>query len=88
MTEIHLSEEDRAFIEEQVKDGRYTDVSEAVMAGIRLLKRHNTSLQQLIQAGLDDVEAGRVHSYDTAEEFLADIERLSNERKLKTGTGH
>ncbi|MGK9050030.1 type II toxin-antitoxin system ParD family antitoxin [Neorhizobium petrolearium] len=88
MTEIHLSEEDRAFIEEQVKDGRYTDVSEAVMAGIRLLKRHNTSLQQLIQAGLDDVEAGRVHSYDTAEEFLADIKRLSNERKLKTGTGH
>lgn len=88
MTEIHLSEEDRAFIEEQVKDGRYTDVSEAVMAGIRLLKRHNTSLQQLIQAGLDDVEAGRVHSYDTAEEFLADIRRLSNERKLKTGTGH
>ena len=85
MTEIHLSDEDKAFIEEQVKDGRYESAEDAVTAGIRLLRKHNASLQALIQEGLDDIEAGRVHDYDTAEAFLSDIKRLSNEHKTRAG---
>ncbi|KAB1085925.1 type II toxin-antitoxin system ParD family antitoxin [Neorhizobium galegae] len=91
MTEIHLSDEDRDFIEEQVKAGIYKDVDEVVAAGLRLLGSKEgklVELQRLIQEGIDDVEAGRVHHYASGEDLLNDIKRMSAERKHKTGTGH
>jgi antitoxin ParD1/3/4 len=91
MTEIHLSDEDRDFIEEQVKAGIYKDVDEVVAAGLRLLGSKEgklVELQRLIQEGIDDVEAGRVHQYASGEDLLNDIKRMSAERKQKTGTGH
>ncbi|CDN47223.1 type II toxin-antitoxin system ParD family antitoxin [Neorhizobium galegae] len=91
MTEIHLSDEDRDFIEEQVKAGIYKDVDEVVAAGLRLLGSKEgklVELQRLIQEGIDDVEAGRVHHYASGEDLLNDIKRMSAERKQKTGTGH
>lgn len=91
MTEIHLSDEDRDFIEEQVKAGIYKDADEVVAAGLRLLGSKEgklVELQRLIQEGIDDVEAGRVHHYASGEDLLNDIKRMSAERKQKTGTGH
>ncbi len=89
MTEIHLSEQDRAFIQEQVSAGRYKD-ADSVAAGLRLLGSGEgklAELQRLIQEGLDDVDAGRVHYYETGEGLLNDIKRMAAEQK-KTGTGH
>lgn len=40
----------------------------------------------LIQEGIDDAEAGRVHRYASQDEFLSDIKRVSVQQK--TGTGH
>ncbi len=88
MTEIHLSDKHKAFIEEQVKAGVFKGADEVMAAGLRLLQEKQESLHRLIQEGLDDVEAGRVHHYETAEEFLADIKRLSSDRKKTTGTGY
>ncbi|CDZ56134.1 type II toxin-antitoxin system ParD family antitoxin [Neorhizobium galegae] len=91
MAEIHLSDEDRDFIEEQVKAGIYKDADEVVAAGLRLLGSKEgklVELQRLIQEGIDDVEAGRVHHYASGEDLLNDIKRMSAERKQKTGTGH
>ncbi|MDE1159178.1 MAG: type II toxin-antitoxin system ParD family antitoxin [Neorhizobium sp.] len=84
MTEIHLSDEHRAFIEEQVKDGTYENAGDVVSDALRLLsseKRKFAELRQLLQEGLDDVAAGRVHSYNSAEEMLADIKQMSAARK-------
>lgn len=85
MTEIHLRAEDRAFIEEQMKGGNYESLDEVVTAGIRMLRRYDTDLRQLLQEGLDDIDTGRVHSYDTPEDFLRDIKRLSSENAPRTG---
>ncbi|WP_105385733.1 type II toxin-antitoxin system ParD family antitoxin [Neorhizobium alkalisoli] len=85
MTEIHLSDKDKAFIEEQVKAGVYKDANEAVAVGLRQLQAKTEMLKRLIQEGLDDVEAGRVHSYASAEEFSNDIKRMADEKRMGTG---
>jgi antitoxin ParD1/3/4 len=87
MTEIHLNEHDKAFVENLVKKRVYRDADEAVAAGLRLLGSEEgkfIELKRLIQEGLEDVTAGRVHRYDSAEEMLADIKRMSAARN--TGT--
>jgi antitoxin ParD1/3/4 len=87
MPEIHLSEEHDAFLTGLVEAGFYRDVASAVAGGLRLLQQKDEqffTLQKLIQEGLDDVEAGRVYRYGSAEEMLKDIKDMSPEKK--TGT--
>ena len=89
MTEIHLSEEHEAFVTELVKAGHYKDIASAVAGGLRLLQQKDEqffTLQKQIQEGLDDVEAGRVYRYESAEDMLRDIQQMSSEKK--TGTGY
>ncbi|MDO3441441.1 type II toxin-antitoxin system ParD family antitoxin [Agrobacterium sp. V1] len=89
MPEIHLSEQDEKFIEEQVAAGIYSDADAVIHAGLQLLSSEEgkrAALQLLIQEGIDDAEAGRVHRYVSQDEFLSDIKRVS--AQLKTGTGH
>lgn len=84
MTEIHLSDDDKAFIEEQVKDGRYKDADEVVAAGLRLLGSEEGEIQELrrlIQQGIDDVDAGRVMAFNSAEEMTTHILQMAEERK-------
>ena len=91
MTEIHLSEQDRAFVDRQIEAGIYKNLDDVVSAGLRLLGSEEgklVELQRLIQEGLDDVEAGRVYHYASGEEFLEDIKRLARERGSHTETGH
>lgn len=91
MTEIHLSEDDRAFVQDLVDNRVYKNADEVVAAGLRLLGSEEgkfVELQRLIQEGLDDVAAGRVHIYGSGEEFLADIKRMAAEKQGKTGNGY
>jgi len=91
MSEIHLSQKDRDFIEAQVKAGIYKDADAVVAAGLQLLNSKEGQLmeeQRLIQTGLDDVAAGRIHQYVSGEDLLADIRQMAAERMQKTGTGH
>ncbi|CAN7563092.1 type II toxin-antitoxin system ParD family antitoxin [Rhizobium sp. LjRoot30] len=91
MPEIHLSQEDRDFVEAQVKTGVYKDADAVVSAGLRLLGSKEgqlAELQRLVQAGLDDVEAGRLHQYASGDELLSEIRQMAAERAQKTGTGH
>ncbi len=89
MPEIHLSEQDEKFIEEQVAAGVYSDADAVIHASLQLLSSEEgkrAALQLLIREGIDDAEAGRVHRYASQDEFLADIKRVS--ARQKTGTGH
>ncbi|WP_117194193.1 type II toxin-antitoxin system ParD family antitoxin [Rhizobium terrae] len=76
MTEIHLSEKDRAFIEEQVKAGLYKDADEVVAAGLSRLGSENELLREMIAEADAQFERGDYHTFTTAD-ALADsiIER-------------
>ena len=61
MANVNLGERFEAFIQEQIRGGRYQNVSEVVRAGLRLLEdqelerqRHLEKLKADIQAALDD----------------------------------
>lgn len=87
MTEIHLSDEHEAFIDKLVKAGFYKDADPIVAGALRLLQQKDGDffeLQRLIQEGIDDVEAGRVHRYESAEDILSDIRQMSVNKR--TGT--
>lgn len=80
MPNIQLNKRDEKFVEKQINSGLYGSADEVVTAGLRLLReRDEADLRMLIQEGIDDVEAGRVHTYESAEEFLADLQRAEND---------
>ena len=73
-----LGAHERAFISEQVSEGRFGNRTEVVRAGLRLLQdyENHQKLQRLrgeIALGDADVEAGRFTEYDNAESLMADL---------------
>lgn len=74
MRNIQLSKQDAEFVEEQMNSGLYDSADAVVTAGLALLReQEEATLRMLIQEGIDDVESGRVHTYENAEAFLADM---------------
>ena len=88
MTEAHLRDEDRAYIKCRLTPRIYKGAGQVVAAGSRLPEKKHEDLRELIKDGLKYVEAGRVHHSQTGEEFVADIKRMSIERKRQTRTGY
>lgn len=89
MPEIHLSEQDEKFIEEQVAAGVYSDAGAVIHASLQLMSSDEgkrAALKLLLQEGIDDADAGRTHSYKSRETFLSDIKKVSAQQK--TGTDH
>jgi antitoxin ParD1/3/4 len=59
-----------------VENGRYNSKSEVLREGVRLVQEREARLRQLdakIQAGLDDIDAGRTIP---AEEVFAELRKL------------
>ncbi|SIQ51599.1 antitoxin ParD1/3/4 [Rhizobium sp. RU33A] len=82
MRNIQLSKQDAEFVEEQMNSGLYESVDAVVTAGLALLREQEEAiLRELIQEGIDDVEAGRVMSFDSAEELTAYIMGMAEERE-------
>ena len=74
---IDIDDDLKAFLESEVKAGRFKDVSEAVNAAIRGRLEQRAKLETLrkeIQVGIDDLDAGRVSTI-TREEVKAHIRR-------------
>ncbi|MBW6420556.1 type II toxin-antitoxin system ParD family antitoxin [Rhizobium sp. XQZ8] len=76
MTEIHLSDKDKSFIEEQVRAGTYKDADEVVAAGLSRLGSENELLSEMIAEADAQFERGEYRTFTTAD-ALADsiIER-------------
>lgn len=82
MRNIQLSKQDAEFVEEQMSSGLYESVDAVVTAGLALLReQEEATLRELIKEGIDDVEAGRVMSFDSAEELTAYIMGMAEERE-------
>jgi antitoxin ParD1/3/4 len=83
MTEIQLTEEDRAFIEAKLRTGVYKSAEDVLRAGLRSLEREENETQELrrlVGQGLDDVKEGRVYEYASASELLQDVRQLAAEK--------
>lgn len=69
-----------AVVERLVKEGRYGSKSEVLRTGVRLVEEREAKLAELkalLQVGLDDIAAGRVHD---AEEVFREIEDRRRKR--------
>lgn len=84
MTEIHLSEQDRKFIDEQVKAGVYKDADEVVHASLSLLGSEEgqlAELRKMIHEADEQFERGKYITFTTADDLTAYIiERARNQR--------
>ncbi|NKN37986.1 type II toxin-antitoxin system ParD family antitoxin [Agrobacterium sp. a22-2] len=80
MSNVRLNKKDGLFVEHLLEAGTYETAEDMVSAGLDLLReQENDTLRMLIQEGIDDIEAGRYHVYDSAEEMLADIRKSEKE---------
>ncbi|MFS8144527.1 type II toxin-antitoxin system ParD family antitoxin [Rhizobium sp. BR 249] len=82
MTTIRLNAAEEAFIEQQINAGYYENADDVVQAGLDLLREREikiAKLRALIKEGQDDIDMGRVVSFDSAEELTALILREAAE---------
>jgi antitoxin ParD1/3/4 len=69
-TSFSVGEHFGAFIEAQVREGRYGNASDVVRAGLRLLEEQETKLAALRAALLDGEQSGPSSPFDV-EAFIA-----------------
>jgi antitoxin ParD1/3/4 len=67
MTEIQLSDEDRAFIESKMRTGAYRSAEDVVRAGLRLLDRNDEHIREMIDAADAQVASGDTVRFDSAD---------------------
>ena len=88
---ISLSREQEQLIKQQLATGQFASEGEVLNEALSLLQRRGEALQQLraeIQAGVDDLDAGRYTTITNAEEakaFADDIKRRGRELNAKRG---
>jgi len=66
----------RPWVRAQIANGRFASESEAVQVALANLAAHDAriaDLKSLVQEGLDDVAAGRMHDYEDAQSMVDDV---------------
>jgi antitoxin ParD1/3/4 len=70
---VELGERLDAVVDELVQSGRYHSKSEVLREGVRLVQEREVKLKVLdaaLEAGLQDIDAGRVHEADAVFDML------------------
>lgn len=94
MPEIHLTDEEQAFIDTKLRSGAYKSAEDVLRAGLALLDqqdRETEDLRRRVQQGIDDADAGRVREYVSAADLLKEIRQQAGEspiRKPRMAKGH
>ena len=87
MANVNLGERFEAFIQEQIREGRYQNASEVVRAGLRLLEDHEAERKQNFERLKAEINA----AFDdprpplTSEEVFDRLEERLIERMKKNG---
>lgn len=68
-TSILLDDESEAFIGRQIADGHFNNPTEAIEAGLRLLREHDEEIEA-IRAGLIEAEESGIAEKFDPEQFL------------------
>lgn len=66
-TSVTLGQHFQAFVEEQIRAGRFASASEVVRAGLRLLEDHESELKSLRAALADGEASGPAAALDHAD---------------------
>jgi antitoxin ParD1/3/4 len=67
MTEIHLSDDQKAFIEQQVKSGAYDNADAVIAAGLSRLGSEDEHLRALIAEADAQLERGEFVRFESAD---------------------
>ena len=73
MPDTQLSDDDRAFIQREIRAGDDATADEVVSAGLQAVRADEDESRLLIQKGEDDIKPGRVHTFDTADDLTDHI---------------
>jgi antitoxin ParD1/3/4 len=69
-TSVSLGEHFTRFVEAQISEGRYSNASDVLRAGLRLLEEHEARLRALRAALIEGEESGEATPFDV-EAFIA-----------------
>lgn len=90
---VVLTDHHEKVIEELVRSGRYQNASEVLREGIRLIEKREAAdkakleaFTAAVQAGLDDLEAGRYVEFDNVDDLDAYLERLGEDASERAAT--
>ena len=85
--QLALTAKQKRFIASEVKAGRYRSESEVLQAGLDLLQQQKKeqTLQEMIEAGIEDADAGRVIRFTSDEDLRQHTRSLLKkvDRKLR-----
>ena len=83
---INLTDHFDRFIEAEIKSGRYSNASEVVRDGLRLMERRKreeraklTWLRSAVREGIEQIASGQGLEFCSAEELVQHIDQLGNE---------
>jgi len=83
---VVLTDHQANFLEALVTSGRYQNASEVLREGLRLVERREQedelrlkNLREAVQVGINDIEAGRSRSFETAEALSQHLKALADE---------
>lgn len=82
---VVLTEHQATFVEQLIASGRYQNASEVLREGLRLIETRETeeaarltALQEAARIGIADIDAGRYHRFNSADEFSKHLASLAN----------
>ena len=93
---VMLTDQQDAFVSEQVAQGRYQNASELVREGVRLVQRRAEleaarldALREAARAGFDDLDAGRYDAVplDQVGGYVARLGQEARDRNRARGAG-
>lgn len=73
-TSISLGNHFEDFVNSQVGTGRFTNASEVIRAGLRLLEERERKLEALRKALIEGEQSGYIENYDS-KEHLSELHR-------------
>jgi antitoxin ParD1/3/4 len=91
---IFLTEHFDSFIASGIEEGRYSNASEVVREGLRLLEQRDQEdrariewLRGAAQEAIDSLDRGEGRSFGSIDELAAHIRNLGREASLRAGSG-